>query len=143
VCYGTSKPSHCTPISKPKSISHCKPNIKPNSYPTESPTASPTASPSLAHTASPTASPSVLPTTYLGCYADRSSPNRILPHWAAANSNPNGRIQSSALCKIQLAGTQNSQECWCGNSLNGAQPVSNNDCNMQCLGNAAEMCGGP
>jgi hypothetical protein len=83
--------------------------------------------------------------SYLGCYADNVN-RRNLPHWAAGNLNPNGAIQCSALCKaagFKLAGTQHSNECWCGNSLNGAQPVSNNECNMQCLGNAAEMCGGP
>jgi hypothetical protein len=83
--------------------------------------------------------------SYLGCYADNFFYRRLLPHWAAENLNPNGRIQCSDLCKTagyKLAGTQFSKECWCGNSLNGAQPVSNNDCNMKCLGNAAEMCGG-
>ena len=83
--------------------------------------------------------------SYLGCYADLN-PNRNLPHWAADNINPNGSIECAALCKaagFKLAGTQFSQYCFCGDSLNGAQPVPNNECNMQCLGNAAEMCGGP
>jgi len=81
---------------------------------------------------------------YLGCYADADSPNRILPH-KAADLNPNGAIQCAALCKAagyKLAGTQYSQECYCGNSLNGAQPVPDNECNRQCLGNTSEMCGG-
>ena len=83
--------------------------------------------------------------SYLGCYAN--SPNRILPHFASGNLDPNGAIECATLCKaagFNLAGTQISKECWCGDSLNGAQPVpNNNECNMQCLGNAAEMCGGP
>jgi hypothetical protein len=82
--------------------------------------------------------------SYLGCYAN--SPNRILPHFASGNLDPNGAIECATLCKaagFNLAGTQISKECWCGDSLNGAQPVpNNNECNMQCLGNAAEMCGG-
>jgi hypothetical protein len=82
---------------------------------------------------------------YLGCYLDFDSLHRILPYRAADNLNPNGAIRCAALCKTAgytLAGTQFSKECWCGNSLNGAQPVSNSECNMPCLGNAAEMCGG-
>ena len=82
--------------------------------------------------------------SYIGCYADLN-PSRNLPHWAATNLNPNGAIECAVLCKtagFKLAGTQFSKECWCGDSLNGAQPVPNNECNMQCLGNAAEMCGG-
>ena len=85
------------------------------------------------------------PNSYLGCYAENQNTNRILPY-KAANLNPNGAIQCPALCKAagyKLAGTQYSDQCWCGDSLNGAQPISNNECNMQCLGNAAEMCGGP
>jgi hypothetical protein len=72
--------------------------------------------------------------SYLGCYADLN-PNRNLPHWAADNINPNGAIECAAVCKaagFKLAGTQFSTECWCGDSLNGAQPVPNNQCNMQC-----------
>ena len=83
--------------------------------------------------------------SYLGCYADLN-PNRNLPHWAADNINPNGSIECAALCKaagFKLAGTQFSQHCFCGDSLNGAQPVPNNECNNKCSGNAAEMCGGP
>ena len=83
--------------------------------------------------------------SYLGCYAD-SNPSRILPYFAAGNLNPNGAIECAVFCKtagFKLAGTQFSKECFCGDSLNGAQPVPNNECNMQCLGNAAEMCGGP
>ena len=84
--------------------------------------------------------------SYLGCYAENQNPKRILPYKAADNLHPNGATECAALCKAAgytLAGTQYSEQCWCGNSLNGAQPISNNECNMQCLGNAAEMCGGP
>ena len=81
--------------------------------------------------------------SYLGCYAD-PNPNP-LPHYAG-EINPNGAIECAALCKtlgFKLAGTYFSKGCFCGDSLNGAQSVPNNECNMQCLGNAAEMCGGP
>jgi hypothetical protein len=84
------------------------------------------------------------PNSYLGCYAENQNSNRILPY-KAGEPNPNGAIQCAALCKAagyKLAGTQYSYQCWCGDSLNGAQPIPDNECNMQCLGNAAEMCGG-
>ena len=41
---------------------------------------------------------------------------------------------------FKLAATQFSSHCFCGDSLNGWVP--DNECNMQCLGNAAELCGG-
>ena len=85
------------------------------------------------------------PNSYLGCYVDLDRwPIRNLPY-KAGEPNPNGAIQCAALCNAAgytLAGTQYSIECWCGNSLNGAQPISNNECNRQCSGNAAETCGG-
>jgi hypothetical protein len=55
------------------------------------------------------------------CYEDYKNSIRILPYRAADNLNPNGAGQCSALCKAagyELAGTQYSAECWCGNSLN-------------------------
>lgn len=43
-----------------------------------------------------------------------------------------------------LAGTEYSDECYCGNAFsNGGAPTPLSDCNMPCAGNAAEICGGP
>lgn len=46
--------------------------------------------------------------------------------------------------KYAFAGTEYSQECYCGNALNGGgttNPIG--DCSMGCSGNTTEACGGP
>ncbi|KAF8525138.1 copper radical oxidase [Hysterangium stoloniferum] len=43
-----------------------------------------------------------------------------------------------------FAGVEFGQECYCGNvTLNGGTNVTFSDCNMPCVGNPAETCGGP
>ncbi len=80
--------------------------------------------------------------SYLGCYTD-NYPHRTLPH-LAGKPVMNGRVECVDLCLnagYKFAGTQCSDECWCGNS-NGGQAVPDNECNKPCTGNAAKMCGG-
>jgi hypothetical protein len=46
--------------------------------------------------------------------------------------------------KMYYAGTEYSQECYCGSVLqNGATQAADADCNMPCAGNTTESCGGP
>lgn len=70
---------------------------------------------------------------------------RTLPFLAAVSSNT---IQScTSACSdagYDLAGTEYSAECWCGNSIEaGGAPASASDCNMLCSGNQSQYCGGP
>jgi hypothetical protein len=87
--------------------------------------------------------------SYLGCYIDDSVGGRDLPYLAGQLAGQgsifNGQRSCIHLCLIagyQFAGTQYSDECWCGNSY-GRYGVDLNGCNMPCVGNAVEMCGGP
>ena len=46
--------------------------------------------------------------------------------------------------KYAIAGTEYSQECYCGNALvGGSVAAPAGDCNMGCSGNSSEACGGP
>ena len=41
------------------------------------------------------------------------------------------------------AGLEYGRECWCAASLNAqAQKLDDKECNLQCLGNKAQVCGG-
>ncbi len=41
------------------------------------------------------------------------------------------------------AGVQFSTACFCGDSYGAQGEATESDCNMQCSGNANQMCGGP
>lgn len=44
---------------------------------------------------------------------------------------------------FQYAGTEYSQECWCGSQLaTAATKAADSDCSSACTGNATEACGG-
>ena len=70
---------------------------------------------------------------------------RTLPFLAAVSSNT---IEScTSACSdagYDLAGTEYSAECWCGNSIEaGGAPAPASECNMVCSGNPSQYCGGP
>ena len=78
--------------------------------------------------------------SYIGCFIDSSE--RDLTYFVGELS-VNGQINCIQACQsegYQFAGTQSSQECWCGNSYGkyGADP---NGCTMPCANNPMEMCG--
>ncbi len=86
--------------------------------------------------------------SYLGCFSDggdiSEGGHRELPYFAGEYSL-NGQRSCIHLCLIagyQFAGAQNSNQCWCGNSY-GQYGVDLNGCNMPCVGNMVETCGGP
>ncbi|KAM0253661.1 hypothetical protein ACHAQJ_007173 [Trichoderma viride] len=85
---------------------------------------------------------------FRGCYTDSVSARALI-----AESVPGGPTSMTVeacqtVCKglgYVLAGLEFADECYCGNSLaNGATiaPDGNAQCNMNCAGNAAEICGG-
>ncbi len=68
---------------------------------------------------------------------------RDLPYFAGEYTY--GHRYCVHLCLIagyQFAGTQKSNQRWCGNSY-GQYGVDLNGCNMPCVGNEVEICGGP
>jgi hypothetical protein len=89
-----------------------------------------------------------LPTgwAYNACWIDNAF-GRIFTD-TAIPGNPNNTAEVCiATCISQnftMAGTEFSDECYCGNTLvDGAVLTVNSDCNMGCAGNATEACGGP
>jgi hypothetical protein len=85
----------------------------------------------------------------LGCYTDDGGARALSANAAVGGGVANMSIEScTTACQaggFSYAGTEYSQECWCGNSLmNGHDPAPDGDtgCNMACKGDATEMCGG-
>ncbi|KAF3055332.1 Glucan 1,3-beta-glucosidase [Trichoderma lentiforme] len=83
-----------------------------------------------------------------GCYTDSVNARALI-----AEGVPNGPTSMTveacqSVCKslgYVLAGLEFADECYCGNSLangNTIAPDGNAGCNMNCAGNAAEICGG-
>ena len=81
--------------------------------------------------------------TSLGCYND-SVNARILQDAQPAL----GQATSLETCAQKCAGytyfgAEYAKECYCGNTLlNYAAPQAATDCNMPCVGNSTELCGG-
>jgi hypothetical protein len=77
---------------------------------------------------------------YLGCYVD--SPNRDLTGkmvTTGSNSNDNCRQTCQGFAYF---GTQNTNECFCGNSYGKHGKAAENTCNQRCNGNNGQICGG-
>ncbi|KAF8534900.1 putative glyoxal oxidase precursor [Trichophaea hybrida] len=92
--------------------------------------------------------PSPLPTSwsYYGCYTD-SVGARSLTGATYGSGTAMTDEACIAFCTqrgYKFAGTEYSQECYCGSSLAATSTVAPiGDCNMGCSGNATEACGGP
>ncbi|KAF2001319.1 WSC-domain-containing protein [Amniculicola lignicola CBS 123094] len=80
---------------------------------------------------------------YVGCFKE-NNPGRQLATNIYSDSNNNTNNRCIAACYAAgyiFAGTQYSQECWCGNAI----PIrldSERDCNSGCTGNGNQTCGG-
>ncbi|KZO96175.1 glycoside hydrolase family 71 protein [Calocera viscosa TUFC12733] len=80
----------------------------------------------------------------LGCRVDVSA--RALSGYAMQSSSMTVEVCQN-YCSgngFQLAGLENGDECWCGNSFsnNGGGQAASTDCSTACAGNSAEICGG-
>ncbi|PQE13221.1 hypothetical protein CJF30_00003133 [Rutstroemia sp. NJR-2017a BBW] len=83
----------------------------------------------------------------MGCWSDLGPNGRTLA-WKQ-DQIPNENMTTEAClfaCKqggYAFAGTEYSQECWCGVVLgNGTAKVDDSNCAMPCNGNTSELCGG-
>ncbi|KAL5436596.1 hypothetical protein PMIN06_010796 [Paraphaeosphaeria minitans] len=92
----------------------------------------------------------VVPTTplpnwdFIGCYTDAVGV-RSLGDASTSNSNMTNTNCVNFCSKggYAYAGTEYSQECWCGRNLSTTANLSaDGDCNIGCSGNAEEACGG-
>lgn len=83
---------------------------------------------------------------YEGCWSDPGDPH-VLDTRLDAISSVTLETCAVACRKSNYAyfGTENGQECWCGNYLNTASPTpsSAQSCASPCLGDPTELCGSP
>ncbi|KAF2225085.1 WSC domain-containing protein [Elsinoe ampelina] len=80
--------------------------------------------------------------SYLGCYSDCHGPSfRDLPY-QITDSSTNTPLQCALACAqagYLYAGTQYSNQCWCGSSV---PPTQSSGCDYVCPGDSSQMCGG-
>ncbi|PSN61392.1 WSC-domain-containing protein [Corynespora cassiicola Philippines] len=80
---------------------------------------------------------------YVGCFKE-NNPGRQLAVNVYSDTNGNTNDRCINTCYSQgfiFAGTQYSQECWCGNAI-PIQKDTDADCNFGCTGNKNQTCGG-
>lgn len=98
------------------------------------------------HSNAPTQSAGNIPDGWASksCYTDSVS-GRTLSHQISLDSSTfttESCINACQSAGFSIAGTEYSNECFCGNTIdNGATPASSG-CDMACSGNHAETCGG-
>ena len=65
--------------------------------------------------------------------------------WSSATNTIESCANGCAALGYTVAGTEYSQECYCGNGFSngGGMMVDSSSAFMSCSGNLAEMCGGP
>ncbi|XDG07297.1 hypothetical protein ABKA04_006912 [Annulohypoxylon sp. FPYF3050] len=83
--------------------------------------------------------------TYLGCFGDTDSSSRALSGASTSNTTAMTNEMCALYCQskgFSLAGTEYSQECYCGNAITSAIIADDGECNMKCKGNVLEYCGG-
>ncbi|KAK3329358.1 glyoxal oxidase-like protein [Apodospora peruviana] len=81
--------------------------------------------------------------TYQGCYTDVAGRTIGAAGYASATAMTNQACIAFCSNKgFQYAGTEYTEECFCGESL-AAGAVVTTGCNMACSGDATQPCGGP
>ncbi|KAH7025074.1 uncharacterized protein B0I36DRAFT_353239 [Microdochium trichocladiopsis] len=82
---------------------------------------------------------------YLGCYTEGTKNRRALQYQAdIPPGDMTGRACTSA-CQAKgfhLAGTEYSNQCFCGDAIKNGGTAAANACVMKCSGNSTEICGG-
>lgn len=80
---------------------------------------------------------------YFGCYKDSANRvlnGKILPKIGAVSNT--ACVEYCASNGFAIAGTEYAGECFCGNSLGGAEKLDESKCDMQCKGDDSQTCGG-
>ncbi|KAH0538563.1 hypothetical protein FGG08_004851 [Glutinoglossum americanum] len=109
-------------------------------------TSSPTTSQSTSTASSAPTGPVVNPGDSLfkslGCWKEPPS-RRALPNLVLAKDDLTIHACLAACPGSNYIGAEYGRECWCGSVLDsGSVQAPAADCNMQCAGNASEVCGG-
>lgn len=84
--------------------------------------------------------------TYVGCQSDKME-SRVLSgvtfaDLGASNTTTSGCIAYCEKKGYSMAGTEWSSQCFCGDELTGSSALPESSCNMPCIGDASETCGG-
>lgn len=78
----------------------------------------------------------------LGCYSE--APGRALQAKAKADSSVTNEVCASFCAGYKYFATEYANECYCGNTLVAdAQSVTDGRCNMACVADNNQICGGP
>ncbi|WVQ80186.1 hypothetical protein IAT38_002291 [Cryptococcus sp. DSM 104549] len=81
--------------------------------------------------------------TYQGCYKDGGSSRTLSgTHTTSSSNTP---ASCSTYCSglgYKYSGTEYSNECWCGNSLDSTKLDTDAKCSMTCTGDSSLKCGG-
>ena len=115
-----------------------------NSKGGSSPTSKSPAPATSTSTSAPASTPTGTAWKYAGCYRDTDA--RVINGETFANIGTVSNTKCVAHCKdkgFSLSGTEYAGQCFCGNSVNGAQKIEESACNMKCDADANEVCGGP
>ncbi|KAF8738930.1 Copper radical oxidase, partial [Rhizoctonia solani] len=77
------------------------------------------------------------------CTVDQSA--RVLDEYSftdGSSMSPATCIAACAQRNFVLAGVENGNECYCGNTIKQAYPTKDSDCRVPCSGDDAQFCGG-
>ncbi|KAI1477725.1 WSC-domain-containing protein [Daldinia eschscholtzii] len=83
--------------------------------------------------------------TYLGCFSDPGGNKRALSNDSMFDATAMTNEKCASYCKgkgYSLAGTEYSQECYCGNVNTGTLIADSSQCDMKCKGDSRAFCGG-
>ncbi|KAI8166479.1 putative fungistatic metabolite [Colletotrichum sp. SAR 10_70] len=101
--------------------------------------------PSVAPSAASTAVDRVGDFIHLGCWTDDAANGRTFGDLYASDDMTIKKCADWAISKGYLNfGIEYSRECWAGNTVNPlATSAGSSTCNMKCMGDASQSCGGP
>lgn len=120
--------------------------VSSTSTPVASSTKTPTTSSIQIPTRTKTSTPSFAPPlswTSKGCWVDPVNPRALKTvGYLQGKTTTSGCIKHCDSDGFKYAGTENSGQCFCSNSLDGGKAASDSECSMPCDGNASETCGG-
>jgi glucan endo-1,3-alpha-glucosidase len=139
---GATSSTGCTMTCSGNSAQTCGGSWAINIYQVVSGSTTPTTTITTTTTTTTSSSSSTPTWSSLGCYQDSSS--RVLSSYSTTSSS-NTPTYCQSLCSSKgysFAGTEYSQECYCGSALNGATSIASSNCNDPCAGNSALTCGG-
>ncbi|KAF8606042.1 WSC-domain-containing protein [Ceratobasidium sp. AG-I] len=91
----------------------------------------------------PTANP--IPSGWIKNFCTVDQDSRVLGGYSYSDNSgmtPASCIASCAQRGFILAGVENGNECYCGNTVNFAYPTKDGDCKTACAGDSSQFCGG-